>query len=124
MKYKTKIYAKALAESLSNKKADAEKITDNFLKLLEKNNDIKKAKKIIDLAEGFLLKKTGNKNVILETARKTDVSNLIKSLVKEGDVVSEKINLEIVAGAKITINNEKQLDFSLIGQLNKIFERA
>jgi F0F1-type ATP synthase delta subunit len=121
MKYKTKIYAKALAESLANEKADDKKITANFLRLLQKNGDMKKADEILALAEALLLKKSGNKKVILETARKTDLKDFTKAFVKKGDAVQEKINPSIVAGVKIMVDGNRQLDLSLLNKLNNIF---
>jgi F0F1-type ATP synthase delta subunit len=122
MKYKPKIYAEALADSLSEKKSpiDGKKIVNNFLKLLEKNQDMKKAKEIVALAEALLLKKSGNKKVVLETARKGAVRDFVNTFAKKGDMVEEKINPAIIAGIKIIVNNEKQLDFSLSSKLSKL----
>ncbi len=120
-----KIYAKALAEIISKKitPADEKKITDNFLKLLVKNGKEGKAGEIIALARELLLKKKGNKKIILETARKMTQSqkDLLKSMAKEGDIVEEKINSELIAGVKIIINNEKQLDQTLFKKINNLF---
>ncbi len=99
------------------------KITDNFLKLLVKNGKEGKAGEIIALARELLLKKKGNKKIILETARKMTQSqkDLLKSMAKEGDIVEEKINSELIAGVKIIINNEKQLDQTLFKKINNLF---
>ncbi len=123
MKYKSKIYAEALAGLLSDKKKspDESKIAKNFLKLLEKNQDMKKAKEIVAMAENLLLKKTGNKKIILETARKVDAKYFIDSFIKKGDIIEEKLNPELIAGIKIIINNEKQFDNSLSGKLKKLY---
>lgn len=115
------MYAEALADCLSVGKISEKKIADNFLNFLEKNQDSKKAKEIIALVETLLLKKSGNKKIILETARKVDIKNLVKSFVKKGDIVEEKINSQLIAGIKIIVNSNKQLDFSLKNKLEKIF---
>lgn len=122
MKYKSKIYAEALVGLMDSKKAGGSKIIDNFIELLKKNGDMKKAKEIISLAEAIFLKKTGKRKVTVETARKIG-RNLSALLSKElqADAIEEKINPEIIAGIKIIVNNEKQLDFSLKGKLEKIF---
>lgn len=112
MKYQAKIYAKALADLLSSNKED--EIVDNFLKLLEKNRDMSKAGKIIELARNIYAKKSGKKIITIETARK--IGKIIK-----GDIVEEKITPELIAGVRITINNEKQLDNSISAKLKKIF---
>lgn len=121
-KIKSKIYAKALSESVLKAKSEQEKkIAENFLRVIKLNGDEQKTKEIIFLTEDLLLKKSGNKKIILETARKTDSKKLAAAMAKKGDVIQEKISPELIAGVKITINGEKQLDFSLSNKLNGIF---
>ena len=118
-----KLYALALADVIAKKISlqEEKKVIYNFLKLLEKNGKLKNAKKIISLTQKYYLEKTGNKSIILQTARKSDTKSLLKSLYKEGDIAEEKVNPALIAGIKIIINNEKQLDFSLSKKLNDIF---
>jgi len=128
---KTKLYAKALAEVIyknenqPSPKATAwqGKIVDNFLKLLVKNNQEKKAKEILGLAEDLLLIKQGKRKIIFNTARKmsADQKKLLHDFIKSGDVVKEKIDPELIAGIKIIINDSKQFDASLAGKLQNIF---
>jgi len=112
MKTKAKDYAKALVEV---KKFDAKQ----FLRIVQKNGDTKKLKDIVLLAEKMMLAKTGNHKIILETARAMSKK---MSIGKKGDVVEEKINPSLIAGVKIMVNGEKQLDFSLSKKLNTIFK--
>ena len=120
MKIKSKIYAEALVSSIIEKKS--KDVVVRFIKLLEKNGDIKKAKEIISLAESLFLKKTGNKKIVLEVAREMEKPALVKDFgVAKGDIVEEKINPSLIAGIKVIINNERQLDFSLKNKLDKIF---
>ncbi len=109
MKVKAKDYAKALVDV---KKFDVKQ----FLRILQRNGDMKKAKEIIVWAEKMVLEKRGNQKIVVETARPQKIG-----LGKKGDVVEEKVNPSLVAGVKITINGEKQLDFSLKNKLEKIF---
>jgi F0F1-type ATP synthase delta subunit len=119
---KTKLYAKALAEVLSKKGIDEKKVINNFVKLLVKTGQEKKAKEILNLAEDLLLAKQGKRKITYEIARRITAENraLLKEFVKEGDVVKEKINHELIAGVKIIINNEKQFDNSMLSKLNNI----
>ena len=123
MKYKSKIYAKVLTDLMIEKKNPVEqtRIIDKFLRLLEKNRDIKKASEIVSLAEKLFFKKTGGRKIIIETARKIGNKNMLDHFVKKNDVVEEKVNPEIIAGIKIIINNEQQLDFSLSKKLEEVF---
>lgn len=123
-KQKPKIYAKALVELiLEDKKGTPvglrpRDITEKFFALLQKNGDLKKAKEIIALAETLLLKKTGNKKITIEVARKS--AGMVFPF-KKGDMVQQKIRPEMIAGVKIIIDGERQLDFSLKNKLEKIF---
>ena len=123
MKIKPKIYARVLVDVMMSKKnaGNEKKIVDNFLKLLKKNVDVKNATEIIRLAEVFILQKTGNKKITLETARDIGRKNIFKEIVRRHDIVEEKIDPELIAGIRITVNGEKQLDFSLKNKLDKIF---
>jgi len=123
MKIKPKIYARVLVDVMMSKKntGNEKKIVDNFLKLLKKNVDVKNAMEIIRLAEVFILQKTGNKKITLETAREIGRKNIFKEIVRRHDIVEEKIDPELIAGIRITVNGEKQLDFSLKNKLDKIF---
>ena len=97
-KYRAKLYAKALAELVLQKKSpsDIKKMPDAFLDILKKNGDMAKAKEIAGIAESLILKESGKNHIILETARKID-KKLLKYFIKEGDKVSEKINPKIIA---------------------------
>ena len=119
MKYSAKAYAKALVELMAQK--NNKKYLAGFLDFLQNNGDMKKASQIILLAESLFYKKTGKRKVILETARKIERKNLLKDFFQEGDMVEEKINPELIAGIKLIVNNEKQLDFSLQKKLNEVF---
>lgn len=111
MKYSAKQYARAI---IGAKKFNAA----NFFRALEKNGDTKKLKEITVLVEKMLLAKTGNKKITLETARPLQKEIRVG---KKGDVVEEKINPDLIAGMKIMVDGERQLDFSLLKKLNEIF---
>lgn len=136
-KYSPKMYAKALVELISGKQTPADgrsggaglsrvslqikKNIAGFLDFLAKNGDMKKAGRAVFLAENLFYEKTGQRKIILETARKIEKKNLLKDFFQQGDMVKEKINPELIAGIKIMINSNKQLDFSLSKKLNEIF---
>jgi F0F1-type ATP synthase delta subunit len=112
VKVKAKDYAKALVDV---KKFDARR----FLRILQRNGDTKKLKEIVVLAEKMMLAKSGNQKIVLEIARPVTKK---MNVGKKGDMVEEKINPTLIAGVKIIIDGEKQLDFSLSKKLNDIFK--
>lgn len=126
---KVKIYARALAEIERQQPASAkasarqEKLVENFLKLLEKEGLKKKAKEIVALAEDIILQKQGKRKIIFETARKITAGQkkMLHEVAKEGDIIKEKINPDLIAGVKIIINESKQFDGSLQKKLQEIF---
>lgn len=125
---RTKLYAKALAEVIlaSEKarggRASTDSIVKNFVQFLEKNGQMHGAKEILNLAEDFLLVKQGKRKITFETARRltADHRAKLKEFVEEGDIVKEKVNHELIAGVKITINNEKQFDNSMLNKINNL----
>lgn len=123
MKYKPKLYAEALAGALLKKDIDGNKIADNFLRLLEKNGDMQKASQIVLLAKKLFIKKTGRRQLTIESARKIKAKQkeLVDSILQKGDIIEEKINKDLLAGIKIIINGEKQFDASMQKKLNNIF---
>ena len=131
MKYTTKDYANALVELLSDtrlrgqEKMTDKKVSQGFIKLLERQNDLKKSKEIIELAEFLLAKKNKKKSITFETARKlldSQRKTLLK-LTETGDIIKEKINPELIAGVKIIVDNEKQLDQTLLKKINSLFKQ-
>lgn len=123
MKIKPKIYAKALVDLIVENKNKTTNIVERFLRLLEKNGDIRKAKEILVFAEDLFIKKTGRRKIITETARKITPrqKELLKSVERQGDIVSERINKDLIAGIKIIVN-DNQLDMSMQKKLQNIFK--
>ena len=121
---KVKLYATALAEILAEKKFDEKKVTSNFVKLLVSAGLEKKSKEILELAEEILLTKRGNKKIVIESARKITAGQrkVLDGIALKGDMVKEKINPELVAGVRITVNGNKQFDGSMKRKLERIFK--
>lgn len=122
MRYSPKLYAKAFTAALDSKIADDMAI-QNFLSLIRRNGDWPSIKKILAKTEKLIREKTGRRKVTIETARplKDSLRRKIHALIEPKDIREEKINLELVAGARITINDETQLDGSLERKLNALF---
>lgn len=121
-KNKVKIYAQALAEVALGKKVN-KKTEENFLKLLQKDGLINKAKEIVQMAEDIILQKQGKKKITFETARKITAGQkkMLESVAKEGDIIKEQINSSIIAGVKIIVNDSRQFDGSLQKKIQNIF---
>ncbi len=127
MKYPAHIYAKALVEVLSDSTKTGsrsdEVIAKNFLELVERNGDAGHLKKILEEASRFARGRSGVRKVTIESARALSASqkDAIKHFMKAGDVVEERIDPSLIAGVKITLNEELQFDGSLKNKLNRVF---
>ncbi len=123
MKYKAQDYAKAFAEvAARTPEGRVEVVIKNFLALIARNGDMRQIKKITAFAEKFLLKQSGRSKWTIESARPLkSARDLFKNLIKHSDVLEEKIDPAVVAGIKITRDNERQFDGTLKTKLDKLF---
>lgn len=123
MKYTPETYAKALVEAVAkHSKKEEGRLSKNFLAALEKNGDRGALRKIVEVAESLILKKTGNAKWAVETARPlTQAKSVIKTLVKPGDATQEIVHPELIAGIRIVKDGEREFDGSLRRKMDKLF---
>jgi F0F1-type ATP synthase delta subunit len=124
MKYPANIYGKALAEAIVGaKEKDGENIVKNFLALVRRNGDEPFLKKILAEADRFVREAEGIRKVTAEFAREPQgqARTFLKAFMKPGDVLEEHIDPRLIAGVKITVDDDMQLDGSLKGKLDKLF---
>ena len=97
--------------------------TVNFIKLLKKTGDIKNADKILEAIHKKMVRNKGGKWVKIESARDITRSRAksLKSRFSKKDNVTFNINPELVAGIRIMVNGEEELDNTLTKKLNKMF---
>ena len=126
MKYSAYFYAKAFAELASRKLTHAEeaKFVKNFLAVIAKNNDSHELKKILGATEKMVREKTGTRKIILESARdiKKTPREILGKFLRASDVTEIKINPDLVAGIRLTVNDNEQFDGSLKRKLEKLFK--
>ncbi len=120
MKYSAHLYARALVEALSESEDEAA-IGKNFLELVKKNSDEAHLKKILDEASRMARSKSGIRKVTIESARALNASqrSLMDQFVQARDIVEERVDPELIAGVKITVNDEMQFDGSLKYKLSR-----
>jgi F0F1-type ATP synthase delta subunit len=126
MKYEPEIYAQTFADLLEKtKESEQNNLIKKFVLLIKKNGDLNGSEKIITSTQNYLSKKTGGRIVNIETASKLEDIDLqkITSNFKKSDVIKIIINPELLAGIRITINNEEELDYSLARKLKKMFNK-
>jgi F0F1-type ATP synthase delta subunit len=125
MKYAPHIYAKALVEVLTTfkgSKAEQDALAKNFLALVRKNGDESHLRKILEEASRFARGKSGVRKITVASARELSPSQrkTMEKFITPGDVVESRIEPDLIAGIKITLNDELQFDGSLKTKLNKV----
>ncbi|MBI3632372.1 MAG: F0F1 ATP synthase subunit delta [Candidatus Vogelbacteria bacterium] len=125
MRYSPELYARSLYESLGDL-LDPKLIIKNFWLTVKKNGDESRIDNIVRLFESLVVKNSGGKVIQIETARPISVSmeGKIKKLFGNKDIIQKKVNSKLVAGIRIEIDNEKELDFSLAAKFRKMFSKT
>lgn len=123
MKYRPHIYAKALDAALANPKANDARVAKRFLEVVRRNGDEASLPKILEEAARFARGRGGARKVIIESARTLGASQetMIKKFLTPGDVVVRKIDPGLIAGVRITVNDERQFDGSMRAKLDALF---
>lgn len=131
MKYPAHVYAKALIEVLDDVSAekktagarDEEKLAKNFLELVKRNGDEMHLRKILEEASRFARGRNGFRKVIIDSARAFTPAQRkeVAHVLKKDDVITERIDPSLIAGMRITVNDELQFDGSLKRKLDTAF---
>jgi len=123
MKYSPKSYAVALSSVLEKSKEEKHVFT-NFLKTVKKNGDQKILHKILDAFKKIEIKKHGGSHIKIEFAREP-LKDQLKSITKKfksQDWIETSLNPALVAGVRVTIDGEREIDNSLARKLHKLFK--
>ena len=125
MKYPAEIYAKAFLGALQSSGREEERsVIKNFSSLLKKNGDLQNHEKISLEIEKLMSKKDGGIFVSIEVAKKAGAAaKKLAGLFSEKDVVKINILPELLAGARILINGEREFDFSFKRRLKDLFAK-
>lgn len=120
MRYSVNNYVSAFSEAV--KSASQEKAIEGLVGLLKKTGDIKHSKKILEAIHKKLVNEKGGKWVNIETARESSLKKIsLKHSFSDKDHLELSINPELVAGVRITVDGQEELNNSLENKLNKLF---
>lgn len=123
MRYSPASYAQALSKSLERSKEEKTLLV-NFLKVIKKNGDQKILPKILEAFKKIEIKKKGGSHVKIEFAREpleAQRTSIIKKFKSE-DWIETSLNPALVAGVRVTIDGEREIDNSLSRKLHKLFK--
>lgn len=123
MRYSPHDYAKALVEAIDDPKVDRAAIHKNFLALVRANGDEAQLGKILDEAARLVRGNGGAREVMIESARPLAKAQekMVHQLLKPGDVVAYKVDPDLIAGIKVTVNDEMQFDGTMKAKLDDLF---
>lgn len=126
MKYSVNTYARALVAAIDEGKANDAAIEKNFLEVVRQNGDEAQLRKILDEASRLARGTSSIRHVLIESARPLTARQRseVKRFMKAHDEIDERIDPDLIAGVKITINDEQQFDGSLKKKLNRALGNA
>ncbi len=115
-------YALALERSISEG-AGPTVAFKRLIGVLAKKGDSHRAKDVLREFEKLEVAKSGGKLVEVEFARAQGVKEREKVLTQFSakDRVVTRISPELVAGTRITVDGERELDVSLAGKMRRLF---
>lgn len=127
MKYTPATYAKAFtAAALAEASADKIGLVNNFVSVLKRTGDIRYGDEIMRAVEVGWVRSQGGRDVRLETAQPMSerLQKEVHAKFTNKDLVQETVNPALIAGIRIVINGERELDGSMRRKVQKLFRQV
>lgn len=117
-----KDYAKAFV-ALLDMKMKEEDVIAGLINTVRKNFHESKMAKIVNEIEKLLVKSSGGKNIVCQSARELSVENKnrIKAEFSKDDQINFSVNKELVAGVRFVFDETTELDKSFRHKLKVLF---
>ena len=119
-----RIYAESFFAAAHEPGTHADTLVKNFVELLKKRGDWAHREKIMKAVEDAKRASLGRKLVEIESARKlpeTELSSIRKMFHGKSYDFEERVNPELVAGVRLTLDRDQELDGSLQHVLRNLF---
>jgi|SRR3989338_4486825 len=122
MKYPAEAYARAFTESVTAHPSKKDHLIKNFLLAVKKNGDWTGIGKIFALITEKATHDSGGQMISAEFARPLSEKMIadFKKQFSPKDCVEVSIKPELVAGIRVLIDGEKELDMTLAKKINKL----
>jgi F0F1-type ATP synthase delta subunit len=122
MKYRPSHYAEAFRAAIEAGMA-YDTAHDNLVRTLEKHGDRHRLPQVVAEIEAREVAKQGGHMVAIELAREVSASaqTALKNAFSDADRIETRINPDLVAGVRVTIDHERELDLSLRGKMRTLF---
>lgn len=122
MKYPAQAYAKAFIEAVEEHPAKKDKLIENFLHTVRKNGDWPLIGKVFSQIANKMTRNSGGRIITAEFARPLS-EKLMAEFTRQFSVhdrVEVSIKPELIAGVRVLIDGEKELDMTLAKKINKL----
>ncbi len=123
MKYSPQHYAQA-AIALMREGASEERVLHLLARVIMRHNDMLHIQKIGAAIERALVAERGGNWVTLEFAHRPHESivSRLQALFQDNNRVETEINSELLAGVRVTINGEREIDISFQKKIQSLFK--
>ncbi len=105
---------------------ETEKITRKFISLVSKNGDLPSKKKILESVERCARDASGKRLLTVETARAMPddfYADMVRKIGGGRYDVRRVVSENLVAGAKLSIDESRELDLSFATVLRNLFDK-
>lgn len=125
MTYLPRHFAESLVDLASDQTQTNQKIlVKNFLAVIDKHQIRNKLPEIVAEAEKIITQRNGGRMITLEVARNTDaLVKMFKKMHRAKDTFTVVEKPELIAGARLIIDNEFLLDCSLKHRLSYLWAK-
>lgn len=127
MAYTPKQYAESFVGAVTRAQGkDVDVAIQRFIALMRKNSDWSRRKKIVERIEDEWRKKEGRSLATIVSARPLTVGDRQKireRFPEDRYDLKEEVRPEIMAGVRIEIDRESQIDATLAGIFKKMFHK-
>ncbi len=123
MKYTLSMYAQAFVAVTEEKKASPDRVLKGLLQALKRQGDMRLGDAVVREVHKTLVHAKGGRLVRVETARvlPKSLAQSIRDAFEPEDDISFAERPELVAGIRIVMDDELELDGSLRRKLNSMF---
>ncbi len=126
MHFRAKDYAEALREVMRSLPPQGRRgLLDRFLAVVRKHGGLSRIQEIVRAVEALEVRGRGGRWIELEFARPMGerVLGRFRARIAGRDRMSVAVNPALVAGVRVTVDGETELDHSLERKLKKLFPK-
>ncbi len=120
MKHPAHIYAQTVRDVIAQGVSEDDAMY-GLAWMIQKNGDAAYSDRIGRALDRELVVSRGGKWVEIEVAHETGAAEKLKNLFSSSNRVTTHINPALIAGARVTINSEEELDLSFERKVKQLF---